>query len=200
MPAPLNINIGQKVMTLVSREVGANRKYTTKDCLQSTVAHGLKSFDAYTCTMVNFNTEQKINKMWHLAPEYEVHQNFNYLLKFFKEEALKLQDQFGKIRAFIYGGVEMGSAKHNKDSFNLYNNLADAMENLNIDFAMLCGKKGFKTPDNMHVIDNRLTIWNDKFKELGKNPEKLDKSQKLEFLTDNYQFVESAGDDFFTIL
>ena len=94
----------------------------------------------------------------------------------------------------------MGSAKHNKDSFNLYNNLADAMENLNIDFAMLCGKKGFKTPDNMHVIDNRLTIWNDKFKELGKNPEKLDKSQKLEFLTDNYQFVESAGDDFFTIL
>lgn len=199
MPA-LNINIGQGVFKEISREVGAHRNYTTMDALQSTVAHGLKSLDANTCTMVNFNTEQKVNKLWHLAPEYDVHQNFNFLLKYFREEAYKLQENFGKIRAFIYGGIEFGSHKSNKGSFNLYNNLADVMENLDIKFAMLCGKKGIKSNDNIHVIDNKITIWNDAFKELGKNPEKLDNAEKLEFLMDRYQFVESAGDDFFTIL
>lgn len=199
MPS-LNINIGQDAFKLVAREVGAKSKYTVNDCIQTTPKHGLKTLGADTCTILNLNTENNVNKLWHLAPEFAPHQNFNYLLKFFREEVYKLQEQFGKVRAFIYGGVEFNGAKENKASFNLYNNLADIMEQLNVDFGMVCGKKGFHTRDDLHVIGNKITIWNDIFKKLGKNPEKLDNSEKLEFLKDKYQFVESTADDIFTIL
>ena len=113
-----------------------------------------------------------------------------------------MQEQFGKINAFIYGGIEFDAKNaSSRGSFNLYNNLADIMEELNVPFSMLCGKKPMvKTHDNMHAIDDRLTIWNDAYKEMGKNLDEIANEDKLEFLRSKYQFVETTGDDFFSVV
>ena len=143
--SPFTINMGKDAFKLVAKEVGSHNNYTTVDGIKRTAHHALKTHDIATCTGLNLNTERNANKMFHLAPEFEIHQSYSFLRKFLETEIGKLQEEFGKVRAFIYGGVEFGNHPRNKESFNLYNNISKNLSKVKFNSRIFMQKNKFLT-------------------------------------------------------
>ena len=95
---------------------------------------------------------------------------------------------------------------NNKDtesvaSFNLYNTIADTLDELGVNFTMMCGKKRGSAMENMYAVGDNITVWSDKFKEIFPNSSKnLSQEEIVEKLENHYQFVEQTDEHAFNIL
>ena len=190
----LNINISKNIYPEVKRakEIGQNWCYTFANGGRTGKNIGMKTYNIKTCTAFELNAEKHNNELYHLAPEQQA---IHRIKEEVEKRVFRLQDTFGEVKAFLYGGVELNNKNpESVASFNLYNTLADVLDNLGIPFAMICGKKQANQLDNMYVINNNITIWNDLFKKFIKPKEAPNQEQIMDILKEHYQFVESTDE------
>ena len=170
----LLVNLVYKPYSKTAQEVGG--RFTFADGKMSHLKHRLDTRGLNTCVGVAFHTPNK-NEMYHLAPEYRAHQDPKLVRGFLEERINALRESYGNVKAFIFGG-----RTNDKGSFELANNIANPIEDAGVEFAMVFGKKGNIPTDEMSLYENRLCIWNDAFKALGKNPEEIPNERKLNLL------------------
>ena len=148
---------------------------------------GLQAFNIEADTALLLNAGRTNNQLFKLCPYVG---NIKAELE---KRIFEMEENFGKVRAFIYGGFKLN---HNDtksvESFNFYNNLADSLDELEVPFAMICGKDRKAPLDNLYSINNNVTIWNDLFKKFVKPETKLSQEEIIETMKNEYQFVESS--------
>ena len=188
---PLIVSMEKPAINRYTKEVAGN--FTTMDGKYAVFSNALKTNGINTCTGVVFHTPQ-VNEMHHLAPEYPSHQDPIFIRDFIQGRIYELQKTYGDVKAFIFGGKG-----GDKQSFNLANNIANPIEDAGVEFSMVFGKKGFKTPDEMAILEDKLSIWNDGFAKLFKKSGNITNNKKVKFLEDNYEIVYTNGDDILTI-
>lgn len=166
--------------------------YTISKAGFNPINNALVSKHADTCCLVGLNAG-KNNCLIHIAPEQ---QPLCSIQDGLEKCILKLQEKYGvakdKITAILVGGRELiQKDAESVASFNNYNTVANSLDNLEIPFTMICGKKKGATKDNIYMVNETATIWNDFFKDL-----KLNKNSTQEEITEElskkYQFVEIA--------
>lgn len=143
-------------------EVGKERIYTTSKARFSNSTHPLVSFDANTCSMLNLNGGHNRNCLMHLAPEQ---QSLVTLKSGIEKCILALQDKMGRVQEDITGILVGGRHSGNKESFNLFNEIANILDEFGIPFSMLCGKFDNIANDNIVIAGNKAGIWNNSLKD-----------------------------------
>lgn len=156
---PFNVNISATPIKYQAKafEVGKERIYTTGKARYSQSLHPLVSFDANTCSMLNLNGGNNRNCLMHLAPEQ---QSLNTLKAGLEKCILTLQDKMGHLQEDITAILVGGRHSGHKDSFNLFNEIANILDEFGIPFSMLCGKFDGIANDNIVITGNKAGIWN----------------------------------------
>ena len=150
---------------------------------------GYRSENINSCTAGVLSNNTK-HFMFHASPEAQP-------LIMINEELAKqiqtLRQTCDDVKGFICGGW----ALDNKDgatvqSFDLYNTIADALDSLGVKFMMICGKEKNSPMDNIYAVNNNITMWNDRFKQLFQK-ENMSSEDIVEALEREYQFVENEA-------
>lgn len=186
----LNINISQVAYPKISRtkEIG-KRGCSFYDGCRKGINLGMQGFNIEADTALLLNAGRTNNEMYKLCPRVP---NVKAELE---KRIFEMEEKFGKVRAFLYGGLELN--KNNPrtvESFNLYNTLADSLYELQVPFAMICGKNAKAPLDNIYAINNNVTIWNDLFKKFVKPLSKPTQEEIMATMRDDYQIVESSDE------
>ena len=188
---PLFINLEKIPYLKYAKEVGG--QFTFSDGKADRLVQRMGTKGLNTCVGFAFHTPTK-NEMYHLAPEYRAHQDPQFVRNFIEAKIHELRDGYGNVKAFIFGG-----RANDKGSFELANNIANPIEDAGVEFTMIWGKKGNIPTDEMSLFDNRLSIWNDAFKNTLQKKAGISKDQKLNLLEDTYEIVYTNGNDILTI-
>lgn len=156
---PLQVRLSSNPIKYQAKafEVGKDRIYTTNKARFSQSAHPLVSFDANTCSMLNLNGGNNRSCLMHLAPEQ---QSLNTLKSGLEKCILALQDKMGNLQEDITAILVGGRHSGHKDSFNLFNEIANILDEFGIPFSMLCGKFDNIANDNIVVTGDKVGIWN----------------------------------------
>ena len=86
-------------------------------------------------------------------------------------------------------------------SFNLYNTIADTLDELGVNFTMMCGKKKGSPMENMYAVGDTITVWSNAFKKMFPNGAKdLSQEEIVEKLENHYQFVEQTEGHSFNVI
>ena len=172
------------------KEIGKFQEYIIGSTKPTTIQRSLRTENIDSCTAGVLSGGKK-HFMFHAAPEFQP-------LKTVKSELAKqvaiLRQTCDEIKGFICGGWAFDI--HDKStimSYDLYRVIADAYDDLNIKFAMVCGKEKGAPLDNIHALSTSITMWNKDFEQLFKNKSKASSDKVLELLEENYQFVENGG-------
>lgn len=189
--SPMSINLAKFVYpeTKTTKIIGNFHNYTVKNGGFANLNRGLRTENINTCTAGVLNAD-KTNFMFHVAPEQ---QSISTIKKELEKKIETLRETCDDIKAFICGGLEL----NHKDpesirSFELYNTIADAFDELGVKFTMMCGKQKGAPMDNIYAVNKSVTMWNDSFKKIfNQDSSKLSKDDILELLENEYQFVES---------
>ena len=135
--------------------------------------------------------------MFHSIPEL---QSLSSIKRELAAKIELLRETSDKITGFICGGLELNkSNKSSVDSFNLYNKIADSLDEFDIPFTMMCGKEKGACPDNLYSNANSVLVWNNDFKDIFKNTKKLSQDEIVSMLENRYQFVERNSSQEFKI-
>lgn len=103
----------------------------------------------------------------------------------FKE---KYNLSYDDITAFIMGGRDN---KHRYQGNTLANCVADTLEDADVPFSMLCGKRPLVEMDNIYTINKNTTLWNGSFKDIHK---KVTEEEAINELKHMYEIVELSDD------
>ena len=95
---------------------------------------------------------------------------------------------YDAITAFIMGGRD---CKHINQGNLLANCIADTLEDSNVPFSMLCGKRPALDLDNIYSVSKNTTLWNDSFKDIHK---KISEEEAINDLKHMYEIVEISED------
>lgn len=185
---PFNVRISANPIKYQAKafEVGKDYIYTTNRARFSQSLHPLVSFDANTCTMVNLNGGDKRNCCMHLAAEQQPLSTLKAgLAKNIETLREKMKNIEENITAIIIGGRHSG----NQESFDLFNEVANILEEFGIPFSMICGKFDNIKNDNIVVTGDNAGIWNESLKKL-KIPNGTTGDELEEILKQNYEVVE----------
>ena len=186
----LNINISQVGYPKLARtkEIG-NRACSFYDGCRKGLNLGLQGFNIESDTALLLNAGRTNNELYKLCPRVP---NIKAELE---KRIFEMEEKFGKVRAFLYGGLELNQNNPKSvESFNLYNVLADSLDELQVPFAMICGKSAKAPLDNIYAINNNVTIWNDLFKKFVKPASKPTQEEIMATMRDDYQIVESSDE------
>ncbi len=93
---------------------------------QATMSNPMYSQGANTCSILNIN-----DTMVHIPPEGRPHNLLEKVTKLINRK----KSESDEVNAFIIGG-----RTHDRDSFNLFNDIGNTLEKEGVDFSMLCGK------------------------------------------------------------
>lgn len=163
--------------------VGRDRLYTTSRARFAQSKHPLVSHDANDCTMICLNGGTKYNCLMHLAPEQQPLTS----LKSGIEKCIKtLMENMGRAQENITAIIVGGRDSSHKESFNLFNETANILEEMGIPFSMICGKFDHVANDNIVVAGNKAQIWNSSLKGLNSTSPK----ELANILEENYEVVE----------
>ena len=192
---PLNINIAKTAYPAnkQAKLIDNFRKFTIANGKSVYVNHGARTENVLNCTAGVLNADKK-NFMFQANPAQEP-------IEFIKKELQKqvdiLKETCEDVRAFICGGLELNTKdRESVKSFDLYNKIADTLDELGVKFTMMCGKKRDAMPDGIYAVNNNITLWGDASKSVFKqgNGENLGMDDIVNLLEDSYQFVEIAPD------
>ena len=194
------INLSKIAYPEVKRviDVGRCHDYLIGAGKKTATVRSLKTENINSCT-AGVLSNGKNHFMFHVAPEL---QPVSTIKKEIEKQVNILRETCDNVKAFICGGLEL----NNKDSesvasFNLYNTIADALEDLGVNFTMMCGKKKGSPMENMYAVGNTITVWSNTFKKLFPNGAKdLNQEEILEILEKHYQFVEKNEEHVFNVL
>lgn len=187
MPFSINLSGIPYPQVKKSLTVGNFHDYTIKKGLNACFNKGLLTENINSCTAGVLNAGKR-NFMFHAAPEM---QDLTTVKKELLKQIDKLRESCEDIKGFICGGWALNTKdRETVRSFDLYNTIADTLDELGVKFTMLCGKEKGSSMDNIYAVNNNVTIWNDSFKELlpqikSKNPDDIQ-----DILEKRYQFVE----------
>ena len=103
-----------------------------------------------------------------------------------------------EVHGFICGGWQLDNRdKSTVQSFDLYNKIADSLDELGVKFTMVCGKEKNAPLDNLYSQGDKIVLSNKGFN-IDKN-KKLSQDDIISALEDKYQIVEKADEDIFKI-
>lgn len=113
------------IKKLQAQEVCPFPKY----CFHNKVTSSKPMYSQYanTCSILNIN-----DTMVHLAPELRTSNLMQKITDLIKKE----KNEKGDVTAFILGGKTK-----DKNSFNLFNDIANVLDKEGADFSMICGKQ-----------------------------------------------------------
>lgn len=166
--------------------IGALHDYTINKGKIVTKNHGTLTENINTCVGGVLNAGNR-NFMFHVAPEM---QPLNPIKRELAKQVEILRETCGSVKGLICGGLELNSKDNESvQSFNLYNTIADVLDELGVQFTMLCGKEKGAPLENIYAINENTTLWGDAFKNLfNKNTDS--KEEIIDVLENHYQFVE----------
>lgn len=148
--------------------VGKDNIFTVNKARFANSKYQLVSENANTCVMLGLNGGKVNNCLMHLAPEQQP-------LRSLKEGIEKcienLRGNMGRIKEDVTGILVGGRNSSNKDSFYLFNEVANILDDLGVPFSMLCGKFDNVANDNILISGEKVKIWNSSLK--NKNLEDL---------------------------
>ena len=153
----------------------------------------LTSWRGLTTEDINANVggaiiADKLAYIFHLTPEQ---QNLSKLKSTIEQKAGELILTGNKLWGFICGGWALDKNNDiSKRSFDIYNTLADIMDNLNIPFGMVCGKQAGNHYDNFRLKDNNIYVWSDLIKNRFEGKDVNSPDEIIDNLEQDYQFVE----------
>ncbi len=156
---PFKVRLSSKPIKYQAKnyEVGRDRIFTINKSRFSQSPHPLVSFDANSCTMLNLNGGNNRNCLMHLSPEQ---QSTKTLKSGLEKCLLQLHEKMGNLEEDIRGIIVGGRHSEHKDSFNLFNEIANILDEFGIPFSMLCGKFDNIANDNIVITGNKACIWN----------------------------------------
>ena len=126
--------------------------------------------------------------VFNVAPE---RQSLSKIKTIIEEKAGELVQGGNKILGFICGGWSIDKNNDiSKRSFDLYNTLADKMDDLKIPFGMVCGKEIGNHFDNFRLKENNIYMWSDLIAKRFSDKGSLSREDILENLEKDYEFVE----------
>lgn len=164
--------------------------YIQKGCLINS-HRGMRTENINSCTAGVLNAGDK-HFMFHAAPEM---QSLRTVKQDLEKQIRALKKTCDEIRGLICGGWELNTrSPQSVQSFDLYNAIADALDDLGVKFTMICGKEKNSPMDNLHALNKTVTLWNSSFKDVD-DTTNLSQDKILDILEDHYQFVEKNSDD-----
>ena len=194
------INLSKIAYPEVKRviDVGCCHDYLIGAGKKTATVRSLKSENINSCT-AGVLSNGKNHFMFHAAPEL---QPVSTIKKEIEKQVNILRETCDNVKAFICGGLELNKkVSESVASFNLYNTIADALDDLGVNFTMMCGKKKGSPMENMYAVGNTITVWSNTFKKLFPNGAKdLNQEEILEILEKHYQFVEKNEEHVFNVL
>lgn len=166
--------------------IGALHDYTINNGGMVTKNHGILTENISTCVGGVLNGNAR-NFMFHIAPEMQA---LDPLKREIAKQVELLRETCDNVRGFICGGLELNSKdKESVKSFDLYNTIADVLDELGVSFTMICGKEKGASLENIYAINDNITVWGDRFKNFfTKNTDS--KKEITDMLEKHYQFVE----------
>lgn len=174
-----------------TKVVGKFHDYLINKGMYGTLNHGMLTENINTCCAGVINSG-KTNFMFHAAPELQP----NFTIKDDLARAVDfLRESCDNVKAFICGGCELSNKPHANSSFDLYNTIADTLDDLGVKFTMMCGKKEGAPMEGLYAVNENTTVWSDAFKDLFKGKGKISTEEMLDKLSEKYQFVESNAEN-----
>lgn len=181
-----------------SKTVGQFHNYLIKNGLTSTPNRGIRTENINSCTAGVLNAGKK-NFMFHAAPEMEA---IGLIKKELEKQVNILRETCDNVKGFIVGGLRLDPKdKESVQSFDLYNKIADSLDELDVPFTMMCGKEKGAPMEGIYAVNDTLTVWSNAFKNLF-TPEnkKLKQDEIIDLLEKKYQFVEISPEQKISIL
>ncbi len=197
---PLNINLTSNSYHPVktAKVVGNFHDYLFRNGMTVSLNKGVRTENINSCTAGIINAGKR-NFMFRSAPEME---SLRFLKKEIENQVNILRETCDKVKAFIIGGLELNNKdRESVQSFDLYNTIADTFDELNVPFAMMCGKKKGAPMEGIYAVNDNITVWSKLFKNLF-TPEnkKLKQDEIIDLLENNYQFIEVSPEQKISIL
>lgn len=187
MPLKVRLTNTPHVIRKGAKEV---TQYTMSASKTSTPGRAVFSEGANTCSLLALNLGN-VNRLFHLAPELQptnnLYEGIRSSIDTLYENSEDLDDE---VTAVLIGGREL--IKDNPESeasFNLYNETANVLEELEIPYTMICGKKMGLGNDDIYIADGTAHVQNDFF-ECLKGDTRSPQERIKEQLERGYQFVE----------
>lgn len=141
--------------------VGKDNIYTIDKARFANSTYQLVSENANTCVMLGLNGGKGNNCLMHLAPEQQPLGS----LKVGIEKCIEtIRGKMDNIQEEVTGILVGGRNSSNKDSFNLFNEVANILDDLGVPFSMLCGKFDNVANDNILISGEKVKIWNSSIK------------------------------------
>ncbi len=130
----------------------------------------------------------KVAYVFHIAPEQQSFAKVKELIEEKANEFMLLKD---KVWGFICGGWAFDNNNDvAKKSFDVYNTIADKMEDMKIPFGMVCGKEPGNHFDNFRLRENSVYVWSDLIKNRFADKVNPPQEEIINNLEKDYQFVE----------
>lgn len=194
------INLSKVAYPEVKRviDVGRCHDYLIGAGRGTATVRSLRTEHINTCT-AGVLTNGKNHFMFHTAPEL---QPVASIKREIEKQVNVLRETCDNIKGFICGGLELNNRdSESVASFNLYNTIADTLDELGVNFTMMCGKKKGAPMENMYAVGDTVTVWSDAFKKIFPNGAKdLSQEEVIEALENHYQFVEQTDEHAFNVL
>lgn len=179
----MRINITNKAYPIAQKvsEKGAFKMVTTSRAIFS------PNIDTKINLLINNDTKNALLEM-----EPKAYKSINSI----RETVLRAIRQFKEnynlsyddITAFIMGGRD---SRHFRQGNELANGIADTLEEANVPFSMLCGKRPAVEMDNIYSVNKNATLWNNSFKNIHK---KITEEEAINELKSMYEIVELSDD------
>lgn len=174
------------------KAVGTHFKFNIAD--GKTVAakwQGIRA-ESMDANVAGFITNDKDVFVYHIAPEQNTESS---VINFLADKIAELKTSGDNLWAYICGGWALeNNNKVAEKSFNLYNSIANELEEQEVPFGMMCGKYEHGNMDNFRFFQNKLFVWGDKIKERLVKDEPLTVAKVMDKFADDYQCVEFSPD------
>lgn len=179
----MKINISQKAYPIAQKvsEKGSFKMVTTCRALFSS------NVDTKVNLLLNSNTKNALLEM-----EPKIYQSANNIRESIMRAVRQFREKYNlsydDITAFIMGGRD---CKHIHQGNSLANCIADTLEDSNIPFTMLCGKRPAVGLDNIYSVSKNTTLWNDSFNRVNI---KASEEEAINDLKHMYEIVEISDE------
>lgn len=168
-----------------ARIVGNFHDYTLNKGYLTLPTLSARTENINSCTAGIINAGKR-NFVFHAAPEA---QPLGTIKDILSRKIELLRSGCDDIKALICGGWELkNNDRESIRSFDLYNTIANILDDLGVKFSMICGKEKGAPLENLYVINQTGTLWSDTFKkgyDINSDRQKI-----IEQLEKNYQFVD----------
>ena len=184
----LKIKLTPEIQSIPRRitVVGNDNILRTQSARFTNSSQPMMSESANTCVMLGLNADKNKDCLMHLAPEQQslrtLRDGIEACIEKMRENIRSLQENFSGI---LIGGRHSAYP----ESFDLFNETANILDELGIPFSMICGKFDNIANDNILMRENNATIWNKSLQHLDVR-KNVTQDELAKILEENYEVVE----------